>query len=707
MNHLLEALRPFPQFVVHNGDKVPRRAADFINCDVTDSRNWATYDAAAAAIQSKDGYGIGFALSPNDPFTCIDLDVDKGQQQTPFQKEIFDAFADTYSELSPSGRGCHIWCKGSVETIKRPEIEIYSRARYITFTDNPINNLPLLDRQSLLERLTAHLNNGNGTTVPTVFDSQPETQSDDEILRMASTAQNAYKFIELWEGRWQQFFPEVVAKGQGPSEADQALCNIIAFYTDSKSQVLRLFLQSALGKREKNHRFDIQTRLINKAFDKKVAEVEGVRTFAITSAAGLPPKTISFPTNTVSNTINTWPAPLSEAAYHGLAGDFVRMISPASEADPAALLLTFLTGVGCLFGRKSHLLIEDTRHHTNLFTVLVGATAKARKGTGTDRTLNLLKLIDPDFYNKRLFKGLTSGEGLVHFVRDAKPAQGTAPADPGVADKRTLVVESEFAQVLAMSSREGNTLGIVLRDAWDGTKLQVMARSNKDVCLNPHISVIGNITFEELAKMKETDKANGFANRFMFVCVDRSKKLPHGGKIDFADLNALATRIYNAVLVTENRNITLDADAYELWPRAYDTLTDVDRTGAFAKVTTRSAPIVRRLAMIYALLDRSPVVRKEHLFAAMEVWRYCDDSARTIYGDATGNATVDTIYKTLISAGASGVTRSQVRDLFNRNKTSQELTSALALLERNGKARKETTHNTGGRPIETWYCIQT
>ena len=80
-----------------------------------------------------------------------------------------------------------------------------------------------------------------------------------------------------------------------------------------------------------------------------------------------------------------WPPPLEAAAFHGLAGDVVAVIRPHTEADEAALLINFLVAFGSAVGRGPHTLVEDTRHGCNLSTVLVGETAKARKGTAWNR----------------------------------------------------------------------------------------------------------------------------------------------------------------------------------------------------------------------------------------------------------------------------------------------------------------------------------
>ena len=77
--------------------------------------------------------------------------------------------------------------------------------------------------------------------------------------------------------------------------------------------------------------------------------------------------------------------------------------------------------------------------------------------------------------------------------------------DTGEPDKRLLVVESEFGGVLQQTGREGNILSSVLRQAWDGKPLRILARSNKDNCQEPHIALIGNVTVEELKRLLTTN----------------------------------------------------------------------------------------------------------------------------------------------------------------------------------------------------------
>src|SRR5262249_23194233 len=114
-----------------------------------------------------------------------------------------------------------------------------------------------------------------------------------------------------------------------------------------------------------------------------------------------------------------WPEPLAPEAFHGLAGEIVHVLEPASEADPAALLFQVRVWFGDLVGRKAHFRVEADEHFTNEFVVLLGRTSKGRKGTSWGQIRNLLKDADPEWLKDRVQSGLSSGEGLKWSVRDA------------------------------------------------------------------------------------------------------------------------------------------------------------------------------------------------------------------------------------------------------------------------------------------------
>ena len=249
-----------------------------------------------------------------------------------------------------------------------------------------------------------------------------------------------------------------------------------------------------------------------------------------------------------------WPDPLCAEAFHGLAGEVVELIAPHSEADLAALLIQFLVAFGNALGRGPFFEVEGDRHATNLFTLMVGETAKARKGTSWSRIRRLFTLAEEAWVTTRVESGLSSGEGLIWAVRDPVERQEriregnetryeTAVSDPGVEDKRLLVLEEEFASTLRVMAREGNTLSPILRRAWDDGNLSSLVKNNPCRASGALISIIGHITAHELRQyLDRTEAANGFANRFLFVCVRRSKLLPEGGCLSDSDLAPLVGR---------------------------------------------------------------------------------------------------------------------------------------------------------------------
>jgi len=102
---------------------------------------------------------------------------------------------------------------------------------------------------------------------------------------------------------------------------------------------------------------------------------------------------------------NDWPS-LGPNALHGLAGEVVNAIVPYSEADATALLIQFLVAIGNVFGPLPHCRVEASRHGLNLFAVLVGETAKGRKGTSWEHIRRLMSLVAPDWAANRVTGGL-------------------------------------------------------------------------------------------------------------------------------------------------------------------------------------------------------------------------------------------------------------------------------------------------------------
>jgi len=274
-------------------------------------------------------------------------------------------------------------------------------------------------------------------------------------------------------------------------------------------------------------------------------------------------------------------------------------------------------------------------------------------------------------------------------------------ADEGVKDKRLLVFEGEFASVLRVCAREGNTLSAVIRNAWDNGTLRILTKNTPAKASGAHISIVGHITQDELLRyLENTEAANGFGNRFLWFSVRRSKALPLGGKLTDADLAPIIDRVTEALHFARGTDeIRRDPEADKVWCEVYEELSE-GKPGLLGAMTARAEAQVMRIACIYALLNFSSIIRVEHLMAALAVWDYADASAKYIFGERMGDPVADRIMDALLQA-PGGMTRTDISNLFGRNRAANDIDRALRHIIKAGLAQcaQETT---GGRSVERW-----
>jgi hypothetical protein len=413
-----------------------------------------------------------------------------------------------------------------------------------------------------------------------------------------------------------------------------------------------------------------------------------------------------------------WPSPLPTEAYHGIVGEIVQTIDPHSEADPAALLFQVLVGVGNIVGREEHFQVEADRHHANEFLVLVGRTSKARKGSSWGHVRYLLSQVEEHWVTERVQSGLSSGEGLIWAVRDPitsreKTKEGKeiryveVEKDPGIEDKRLLVYEPEFANVLKQVERQGNTLSVILRQAWDGGEcLRTMTKNSPARSTGAFISMIGHITTAELRRLlSATETANGFGNRILWVGAERSKLLPEGGNLDRQQLDALAIRVIEQLAKARGRGrIYRDDECRALWAEVYGDLSE-GRPGMAGALMARAEAHVTRLSMTYAILDGAEVISVVHLMAALSLWQYVEQTILHVFGDSLGDPVADDLLH-LLRASPGGLTRTDISTFLGRNQSAERIGRALGLLFQQKLARHETVKPRGrGRPEERWYTV--
>lgn len=335
--------------------KVPY--SPLLNCkaSVTSPHTWCSFDEAVRAFERGECSGIGFVLSRDDPFAFIDLDDTNGNQELLARQQTVQGMFNSYAERSPSGKGLHIIVLGNVERgRKRSQIEVYSSERFMTMTGDVFNDVPIVDCQVNLMSLWHEM--GGPATVYNVGMDAEEKESDHEIKRRMFDAENGDKAASLFNGDWQNDYPS-------QSEADQALMNIIAFYTQNRFQIMRIFRDSELGKREKAARNDYLTFCINRAFDRQLppVDVDGLKVQfddmlarlkeggSTLHASGEPPSNtngnraeavgVKQPLTPVQSGVNTVPGLVGEIA------DFVYEAAPRPVRE-----IALVAGLGLMAG---------------------------------------------------------------------------------------------------------------------------------------------------------------------------------------------------------------------------------------------------------------------------------------------------------------------------------------------------------------------
>ena len=236
-------LKKIQQWVCWKGaDKVPKNPANGKNAQSNNPKTWGTFEQAVKACETFDLDGIGFMFA--SPYFGVDLDhcMDK--------VDFVDEFVETlqsYAEISKSGTGIHIICKGKLPEGSRRKggVEMYSDGRYFIFTGN-IYNPKYTEIRDCTESVKILHSKYLPTSVPkaTVQRRVVVDLDDAEIIDKARNCRSGSLFSMLYAGSWEGLFPS-------QSEADLALCNQLAFWTGrNESQMDRIFRTSGLYRKK-------------------------------------------------------------------------------------------------------------------------------------------------------------------------------------------------------------------------------------------------------------------------------------------------------------------------------------------------------------------------------------------------------------------------------------------------------------------------
>lgn len=255
---------------VRNGKttKVPYSPASGTRARSDDPATWGTLAEAEEAARSKGHDGIGFVFTARDPFCGVDLDAcvnPETQEIEPWASEITEGL-DSYAEFSPSRTGLHVIVRAQLPPggNRKGSVEMYDRDRFFTVTRCPLPGTlrRIEDRQEQIEVLHARLfpsEERRTTEEPrdqaTNGATTPDGLTDAEVLRRAMSAKSGERFAKLWAGDRSGYSSD--------SEADLALCSMLAFWVGpDEERISSLLARSGLA-REKWNRADYRQRTIS------------------------------------------------------------------------------------------------------------------------------------------------------------------------------------------------------------------------------------------------------------------------------------------------------------------------------------------------------------------------------------------------------------------------------------------------------------
>jgi hypothetical protein len=262
--------------------KIPYSPSTGQRASSTNPQTWAGYQEALRACEEQGYGGIGFVFTPEDDLCGVDLDgclnPETGEMEG-WAQEIVEEL-DSYTEVSPSGTGVHVLVRATLPEgrNRKGRFEAYDQGRYFTVTGTHLAGTPqnIEERQGELRDVVRRVfgeENTNGHTKP-VAAHVPPTEgneiSDTEIVQKALSASNGERFGRLWAG-------DVSTYGSH-SEADLALCGMLAFWTGGEAmRIDSLFRQSGLH-RKKWDREDYRNRTIAEALSGKTEFYQAPKT---------------------------------------------------------------------------------------------------------------------------------------------------------------------------------------------------------------------------------------------------------------------------------------------------------------------------------------------------------------------------------------------------------------------------------------------
>lgn len=306
--------------------------------------------------------------------------------------------------------------------------------------------------------------------------------------------------------------------------------------------------------------------------------------------------------------------PPPDTVYYGWFGRYRELMAPTTEAPDQYHLTTSLVFAGAMVGRRIGADYASNNLYPNLYAALIGRSNSTRKDTAINRAMMLprcatsydQRLVGPGF---AVNSDVSSGEGLIKYLSE---------------HPNTLMTIKELSALLKNAHRKGTgTIIDRLIEAWDTPlTLENNAKLSGVQARNPCLSIIAATQPGRIARdMTSEEIESGFANRWLFVFGAAKERMARPPKVNQRAAYELYLELYESVHhYADGTMIHLGGDAVARWDQWYDdaieSMNQADDEDD-ADMRGRHAPIIQKIALLFAVSDRSPTIDLRHLEPAI------------------------------------------------------------------------------------------
>jgi len=569
--------------------KIPyiAKVGELANASTTKRETWKSFEDAINVYRRVGCDGIGFVFTANDSYCGIDLDhaINEAGNVETWAADILNRF-QSYAEKSPSERGIHIIVKAKLAgpgTKKElpgypgSVVEVYDRGRYFTMTGNVMESYTIIqERQKDVDWLYNLLKppKAEPTEKPIEKTYHKHNMTNQQILDVIRKSKQAEKFNQLFSGD--------LAGYPSQSEADLALCSILAFYTQDLKQILSIIQDSSLWD-DKWEREDYQRMTIGKAL---AGVTETYR-----------PKGKKEPFKIIE-TDHTFPT-----IHSILFNDYMNLLADSTEAPGSYHFFCLASVVGMAIGKGAYYPYAR-KLYSNIYALLVGQAAFGRKSTAMGYIYDLIASVLPKI---NLINSIDSYEGLLESL--AKKPNPEQLEMLNIEFNHCLAVIDEF-KAFMKKARNQATENLIpsLCHLYDCPPfIKKLTKTNPLEVKEPFFSIVAGIQPGVISdSFQSGDLHGGFASRFMYVIDQPTKYIPFPKEPDQAVWNSIIERIHLIKEHFNGKSIPFILEDQESWETFYMNIAEKGRTlenDLLACTLGRIPDHVLKLALLLACAD--------------------------------------------------------------------------------------------------------